>query len=422
MKQERNIFFTFDRVLFAFACVVLVCAFAWTPKKKVVFKKTSIVFAQWWENEMENGALRRLIDEFEAENPAITVRLETHDKDTIERMTRDAQAERTGQADVIALDGYWIPRLIKERYLYRLDDAVDFDIDEDNSAAESDKNSYDYKNFVYADGKYAVPVVLFENLLFYNIPLLASANYDRPPKSREEFFDMCKKISSGNLGVYGYAFSDDVWTDCFPWIWQAGIIMNKMPLLPGGGVQVPAFFKDRQARQEMVFLNQLNAEGLLLPFPFGFNGEEKIKAFSTGRVAMICAPVSAIKRLQALNSSLDFNVTAIPPPSNYSGRPVFTVKSWFAGIPAESGNAGSAVVFLEFLNANKAALAKAAGALSMEAESPPAQNSGRSEMYEKAKNLSANAEIIEDYYIFDDISEAGSMLIKEIRRDGKEAR
>ena len=407
MKQKHITFLRFDTVIFIVAVIVLVFSFMIAPRKKVVFKKSTIVFLQWWEAGMDDGSLDKLIREFEHENPAINVKMAELSKNDTLRYLRDGTFAEQPLYDIVALDPYWIPELIQKNYLHKLEPALFYAHTTEETASGMPVDSL-YKTFTGAEGLYAIPVVTFGNYLFYNIPLLRDAGFDRPPKTREDFIDICKNLVDGG-GGYGYAISDDVWVDCFPWVWQAGVGISRVD----GGFPAEAFFKDRTVRQSLAFLNGLNRGKLLYPYPFEFNAAEKIKAFSEGRAAMVCAPISAVRQIRALNAGLDFNVTTIPPPRNYSGRPVLNVTGWFAGVPAAGQQIDSAVIFLEFLNAKKSELAQASGALAVNTGTPAEQDG----IYQKAQNLFNGAEIIEDYFLFSDIVQTGAALMDEVRKE-----
>ena len=407
MKQKRITFLPFDTLIFIIAVIVLVFSFMIAPRKKVAFKKSTIVFLQWWESSMDDGSLDKLIREFEHENPAINVKKAALSKNDTLRYLRDGTFAEQPLYDIVALDPYWIPELIQKNYLYKLEPSF-FYAQNNKEAASALPVDTVFKTFTGTDGLYALPVVTFVNYLFYNIPLLRNAGFDRPPKTREDFVDMCKKLAAGG-GTYGYAISDDVWTDCFPWVWQAGVNASRVD----GGFPAEAFFKDRTVRQSLAFLNGLNRDKLIYPYPFEFNDEEKIKAFGEGKAAMVCAPISAVRQVRALNAGLEFNVTTIPPPRNYSGKPVLNVTGWFAGVPASGQQIDSAVIFLEFLNAKKSELAKASGALAVHAGTLEEQDS----IYQKAQNLFNGAELIEDYFLFSDIPQTSAALIDEVRKE-----
>ena len=79
----------------------------------VAFADTTIEFIQWWEPELPAGALRGIIDGFEAANPGIKVKLISGPFSA----TRDqivAGAASGTLSDVDGLDGAWVNGLAKQ--------------------------------------------------------------------------------------------------------------------------------------------------------------------------------------------------------------------------------------------------------------------------------------------------------------------
>src|SRR5215472_10051298 len=88
------------------------------------FADTTIEFIQWWEPEMPAGALRGIVDSFEAANPGIKVKLvsgpysATHDQIV-------AGAASGTLSDVVGLDGAWVNGLTKQGAIAPMDGLMD---------------------------------------------------------------------------------------------------------------------------------------------------------------------------------------------------------------------------------------------------------------------------------------------------------
>ena len=86
--------------------------------------QTDIEFIQWWEPEMPAGALRGIMDDFEAENPDIKVTLvsgpysATHDQIVV-------GAASGTLSDVVGLDGAWVNGLAKQGAIASMDPLMD---------------------------------------------------------------------------------------------------------------------------------------------------------------------------------------------------------------------------------------------------------------------------------------------------------
>ena len=99
-------------------------AAVWTLCATGALAQTEIEFIQWWEPEMPDGALRGIMDEFEAANPDIKVTLvsgpysATHDQIVV-------GAASGTLSDVVGLDGAWVNGLAKQGAIASLDPLMD---------------------------------------------------------------------------------------------------------------------------------------------------------------------------------------------------------------------------------------------------------------------------------------------------------
>src|SRR5258708_14646944 len=90
----------------------------------VAVADTTIEFVQWWEPELPAGALRGIMDGFEAANPGIKVKLvsgpysATHDQIV-------AGAASGTLSDVVGLDGAWVNGLAKQGAIASMDPLTD---------------------------------------------------------------------------------------------------------------------------------------------------------------------------------------------------------------------------------------------------------------------------------------------------------
>ena len=89
-------------------CATMMSAAAvWALCATGALAQTNIEFIQWWEPEMPAGALRGIMDDFEAANPDIKVTLvsgpysATHDQIVV-------GAASGTLSDVVGLDGAWV--------------------------------------------------------------------------------------------------------------------------------------------------------------------------------------------------------------------------------------------------------------------------------------------------------------------------
>ncbi len=67
----------------------------------------TLEFSQWWEPELPDGAFRELMDQFESENPGITVDLLSGPYASTKEQVVAGAAAGT-MSDVVGLDGAWV--------------------------------------------------------------------------------------------------------------------------------------------------------------------------------------------------------------------------------------------------------------------------------------------------------------------------
>jgi multiple sugar transport system substrate-binding protein len=203
--------------------------------------------------------------------------------------------------------------------------------------------------------QYAVPLVSFMDLLFYNIELLASVGFDRPPKTREEFLSYAKAVSNTSnvrrAYVSGAAISlspDDknaLSRDIFSWIWAAGGDFWQKENTPVLNV--------RMADAALSFFGSLYNEGVLAHDVFETTGDQRLEEFSRGRVSMIISSARAIPFLRERMSDDAFGITTIPLPGNAlsgsTGKYKIGLSGIYAGISSKCEYPDEAWSFLVFL-------------------------------------------------------------------------
>ena len=84
------------------------------------FAQTTIEFIQWWEPELPAGALRGIMDDFEAANPGIKVTLVSGPYSTTHDQIVVGAASGT-LSDVVGLDGAWVNGLAKQGAIASMD-------------------------------------------------------------------------------------------------------------------------------------------------------------------------------------------------------------------------------------------------------------------------------------------------------------
>jgi len=253
-----------------------------------------------------------LLREFEEQNPDLRIILLSGDSSSQTR------------ADILIFDEGDFHDLAVDNALVSLEDYIDYETGE----------------------LYAIPLVSFMDLLFYNIDLLKAAGFDRPPKTRDEFLNYAKTVSGSNTGAAGAAMGLSLLDrqapsrDIFSWIWAAGgdfwqaedrPVINSRPIIA-----------------DISFLGSLYREGVLASMSFYITGEQRLEEFAQGKIAMMIASTSAIPALREKMGDDAFSITTIPD-SGSAGKYGVGISSLYTGISADCVYPDEAWKFLEFL-------------------------------------------------------------------------
>jgi ABC-type glycerol-3-phosphate transport system substrate-binding protein len=187
--------------------------------------------------------------------------------------------------------------------------------------------------------QWMLPLVIFMDLFFYNIDILQTVNFDRPPRTRTELLAAARAVSgAANLPAFPLALglSDPLAMrrDIYPWIWTAG-----GELLDANG-RLP-----RIAADTILFFNQLSREGLLAPESFEKTGAQRLEEFAEGKIAMLAASSLDIAFLQ--DKGINFGITTIP--ALVPGRGRLGLSGIYAGISANCAQPDEAWTFLAFI-------------------------------------------------------------------------
>jgi multiple sugar transport system substrate-binding protein len=362
--------------------------------KILISKDTVLTFTQWWQDELDPSFLPALAEEFEALNPGIKVRL---DNRSYEEIRAALSNELT--TDILALDPLWLEDLVRRDILASLEDMQDSEDEE--AVSPVPETGYE---------KWALPLISFMNPLFYNIPLLEEAGFDRPPRNRGEFLTYARAVSDPAAGRGGLVLALSpanplgLYRDFYSWIWASGLSMIR---------EGEFDFNTRQISGTLAFLKQLQEEGLLLSGVFTRTEAEKIEDFIGGRAAMMIGSVSDIHILRERMGEGSFGITMIPPDASYTGKPFLTMTSWYLGIPTGSENQEAALKFLSFLRERSSAIAENAHAV-------PGDGSNtisyiyNDPLYAKAYDMYTSGETAQEFIGFPRLGEIETIVREQI--------
>ena len=300
------------------------------------FADTTVEFIQWWEPEMPAGALRGIMDGFEAANPGIKVKLvsgpysATHDQVV-------AGAASGTLSDVVGLDGAWVNGLAKQGAIAPMDSLMD--------DAKYDRSQI--ADIVKVDGKSLMfPVASFVYPVFVNLDLAKAAGVDKMPSNRTEFADAAKKMTNADKNQYGWVLPlslqtpNGIQNDVMSWVWASGQSMLKdgKPDAENEGV-VGA----------LNYIKSLKDAGVVSPGIFAKKEQDKVEEFVNGRVGMMIDSLAHINLIRQRNPNLKFGISAVPAVDGYAGKRGLPYASWGIGVSNSSKHKAEAWKLVSYL-------------------------------------------------------------------------
>lgn len=271
---------------------------------------------------------KTVILEYEEQNPHMQVHL----------VNQGSVPETESAPDIIFFDDDTLSGLVKASALASLD-------------------PYMYSGERNGTTQLALPLVSFVDLFFYNIDILAVSGRIRPPKTRAELHDTAKAVSAQDgvfplalglgAGVSHNGMNQAVRRAIYPWIWADG-----PAILDRGSLS-------KAAANTIIFINQLNREGLLEPGIFEKTGSQYLGEFAEGKIAMIAASSRHLPYLR--QQGINLGVTALP--ATAVGKNRLGLSRIYAGISANCALPDEAWAFLNLIAGKSQVLAQALGAV-----------------------------------------------------------
>jgi multiple sugar transport system substrate-binding protein len=297
---------------------------------------TTLEFSQWWEPELPQGALRGLMDQFEAANPGIKVKLLSGPFASTKEQTIAGAAAGT-MADVVGLDGAWVSDFVKQGSITNLSALMkSASYDDSQLAAQIKVNG----------STYMIPVVNFIYPLFTNDDLLSKAGVTAPPTNRTEFMDAAKKITAGGGDVKGWILPlsletpNGIQNDVMSWNWASGGSMLK-----DGKPDVA----NADVKATVEYVKSLWDAGVVAPGALTMKEQDKVEEFTNGRVGMMIGSLAWVNLIRKNNPNLKFSISALPAKDGFTGKRGIPYASWGIGISENSKNKAEAWKLVDFL-------------------------------------------------------------------------
>lgn len=301
-----------------------------------VHAETNLEFIQWWEPELPAGALRGIMDDFEAQNPGIKVSLVSGPYSNTRDQIVVGAASGT-LSDVVGLDGAWVNDLAKQGAIADLNPLIagsGFDVGQVAAVIN------------VGDGSYMFPVASFVYPVFMNLDLLAEAGVTEMPTNRTEFVEAARKLTDASKNQYGWVLPlslqspNGVQNDVMSWVWASGKSMLKdgQPDLTNADVV-----------SALEFIKGMYDEGLISPGAFAKQEQDKVEEFVNGRVGMMVSSLAHINLIRDRNPDLKFGITAVPAVDGYDGKRGLPYASWGIGVSEHSANKEEAFKLVAYL-------------------------------------------------------------------------
>lgn len=309
---------------------------AWALCATAAYADTTIEFIQWWEPEMPAGALRGIMDDFEAKNPGIKVTLVSGPYSSTRDQIVVGAASGT-LSDVVGLDGAWVNGLSKQGAIASLDELMD--------NAKYDRSQI--TDIVKVDGKSVMfPLASFVYPVFINLDLAKAAGVDTMPTTRSEFAEAAKKMTDASKNQYGWVLPlslqspGGIQNDVMSWVWASGASMMKdgKPDLENDAVV-----------GTLEYIESLNKAGVISPGIFAKKEQDKVEEFVNGRVGMMVDSLAHVNLIRERNPNLKFGISALPAVDGYTGKRGMPYASWGIGVSEGSKHKEEAWKLVEFL-------------------------------------------------------------------------
>ena len=297
---------------------------------------TEIEFIQWWAPELPEGSFRGIMDEFEAQNPDIKVKLISGPYSSTRDQIVIGAASGT-LSDVVGLDGAWVNDLAKQGAIASLDDlmsSTDFDAEQVADIIKVNGNSYMF------------PVASFVYPIFVNLDMLEEAGVTDIPANRSEFMAAAKQLTNKDKNQYGWVLPlslqapNGVQNDVMSWVWASG-----QSMLKDGKPDLT----NEHVVGALEYIQSMYNEGVISPGTFAKKEQDKVEEFVNGRVGMMISSLSHINMIRERNADLNFTISAFPAEDGYTGSKGLPYAAWGIGVSESSEHKEEAWKLVSYL-------------------------------------------------------------------------
>jgi multiple sugar transport system substrate-binding protein len=296
----------------------------------------TLEFQQWWEEELPDGALKGICDDFTKETGINIKLLSNPYADTKTQIAAGAAAKT--MADVVGLDGSWVYDFAKQGSIANLTELMKQDNYDDSQLATQIK----------VDGNtYMIPVVNFAYPMYVNLDLLKSAGINDLPKTWTEFKNDCVAVKQKNPQASGWIIelSDSspsgIQNCLMSWLWASGGNMLKDGK--------PNLTNNEKMTKTVEFVKSLFDADVVASGATSMSEADMTENFINGRVAFMTDSLAHLVTIKKENPNLNFTIMGVPKMDDYTDKSGMDVANWGIGISSNSEHKTEAMKFVEYL-------------------------------------------------------------------------
>jgi len=363
--------------------LIFAFSFAWTINASA---KTEIEWLQWFAAENTRDFYEGLVDEFEAANPGISVKLVTQPFGKVRESIVTDSAIGVG-SDVLGLNMHWNTGFLKSDILEPLD-----------AYMSKGSNSFKTENLVQApigkiNGKtWMVPLNAFPFVMHVNMDLVKKAGFSKPPSSWSELKEQAVAISNLGDGISGIGMPLSSQPP------SNGPILTFLPLLYSNGGRImdgtSPNFDNAKVVETLNFINDLKTAGAMAPGFASRTGGVDLEEFIAGRSGFLISPGVHASAVATRNPDLNYDLVRVPT----NGVNAYRVHGWELGIASKSKHKEEAWKFIDFLLSKEvnAKVAKASRALPGNLDSLDLVSGGATPVMKTQMNILSGDEPVEE--------------------------
>lgn len=262
--------------------------------------------------------LRGLLDEFEAQNPGVTVELVSLPwEQSFERLLTMVQG---GDApDIVELPDRWLALYASSGYLADLTPYVDAWGGGDNLT----DRAWEVAN-AYNGTTYFIPYGFYLRAMFYNRNLFEQADVSEPPTTIDEFLTATQQVAGLDGNVSGYCLRGGRGSFDSVYMFMSAFMGSGEWFDEEGN----STFSSPEAIQGIEFLVNLYREGLAPRDSINWGFNEIVAGFYTGQCAMLDQDPDALIGIQDRMPEEAFDVAPMPLGPDGKAFPKYGSAGW----------------------------------------------------------------------------------------------